>query len=209
MNATQRKRVGILLFPDVEVLDFAGPYEVLSAARWDEATRWQAEGPFDVRLVGERAGPVRCYGGMEVVADTAIADCPALDLLLVPGGWGTRREAANAALVAWIRERAGRAELTASVCTGARLLATAGVLDGRRATTHWNSLGWLEENFPTVKVVRDLHVVDDGDLVTSAGISAGIELSLEIVRRYCGEDVTRNLAHYMEYRYPYDTSRRV
>lgn len=209
MSTGNRRRVGIVLFDDVEVLDFAGPYEVLSAARLEEATRWETDGPFEVLLVAEKAGPVRCYGGMQVLADTALAECPMLDLLLVPGGWGTRKQTGNDSLIAWIRERGRQAELTASVCTGARLLATAGLLDGRRATTHWNSLAWLEENFPAVKVERDMHVVDDGDIVTSAGISAGIELSLALVNRYCGEEVTRNLARYMEYRYPYDNSRRV
>jgi transcriptional regulator GlxA family with amidase domain len=209
MNDENRKRVGILLFPDVEVLDFAGPYEVLSAARLDEESRWETQSPFDVLLVAEHEGLVKCYGGMQVLADNTFADCPPLDVLLVPGGWGTRGEAANARLLSWIRERSLQAEVTASVCTGARLLATAGLLDGRRATTHWNSLSWLEQSFPAVRVERNLHVVEDGDIVTSAGISAGIELSLALVKRFCGEAIARNVARYMEYRYPDDNSRHV
>jgi transcriptional regulator GlxA family with amidase domain len=205
----ERKRVGIVMFDNIEVLDFAGPYEVLTAARLDESRRWETQSPFEVLLVAERAGAVACYGGMRVMADATLADCPPLDILLVPGGWGTRKETGNRDLVAWIRDRAAAAELTASVCTGARLLAAAGVLDGRRATTHWNSLPWLKENYPKVRVEEKLHVVDDGDLVTSAGISAGIELSLALVERYCGAEITRNVARYMEYRYPADNSRRV
>jgi len=208
MTKAVQKTVGILMFDDVEVLDFAGPYEVLKGARLDEATRWETDSPFDVRLVAQ-ADVVRCHGGMKVLADHRLEDCPPLDWLVVPGGWGTRREAGNAALVGWIGERSRSASLTASVCTGARLLAAAGVLDGRRATTHWNSLGWLAENYPKVKVERHLHVVDDGDLVTSAGISAGIELALSLVARECGDAVVRNLARYMEYPYPHDNSRRV
>jgi transcriptional regulator GlxA family with amidase domain len=209
MSESKRRRVGIVMFDDVEVLDFAGPYEVLTAVRLDESKRWETQSPFDVQLVAEHERPVRCYGGMKVIPDTTLQNCPPLDVLLVPGGWGTRSQTANQALVDWIRERSGKAELTASVCTGARLLATAGLLDGRRATTHWNSLSWLAQTFPEVRVERDLHVVDDGDLITSAGISAGIELSLELVKRYHGDDATRNVARYMEYRYPYDNSRRV
>ena len=208
MNESGRKIVGVLLFDDVELLDFAGPCEVLQGARLDEATRWQTESPFDVRLIAQ-ADIVRCHGGMKIVVDHRLEDCPPLDWLIVPGGWGTRRETGNAALVAWIVERSRAASLTAAVCTGARLLAAAGVLDGRRATTHWNSLGWLADTYPAVKVERHLHVVDDGDLVTSAGISAGIELALSLVERECGESVTRNLARYMEYRYPQSNDRRV
>lgn len=208
MAQSARKTVGVVMFGDVEVLDFAGPYEVLKGARLDEKTRWEVDSPFDVRLVAQ-TDVVRCHGGMKVVMDHRLDDCPPLDWLVVPGGWGTRREAGNATLVGWIRERSRQAALTASVCTGARLLAAAGVLDGRRATTHWNSLGWLAENYPKVQVERHMHVVDDGDLVTSAGISAGIELALSLVERECGQAVTRNLARYMEYPYPYDNRRRV
>jgi transcriptional regulator GlxA family with amidase domain len=146
---------------------------------------------------------------MRVIVDHLLDDCPPLDWLLVPGGWGTRREAGNRTLVSWIGERSRGASLTASICTGARLLAAAGLLDGRRATTHWNSLGWLADNYPKVKVEQHLHVVDDGNLLTSAGISAGIELALALVARECGEAVTHNLARYMEYPYPHDNSRRV
>jgi transcriptional regulator GlxA family with amidase domain len=205
----ERKRVGIVLFENVEVLDFAGPYEVLTAVRLDEAKRWDTKSPFDVLLVAEALAPINCYGGMRVIPDHTLDACPSLDILIVPGGWGTRQEIANAHLVNWIRDRGQKATLTASVCTGARLLATAGLLNGRRATTHWNSLGWLKENFPQVRVEDALHVVDEGDLITSAGISAGIELALRIVERHFGNDVARNTAHYMEYRYPYDNTRRV
>lgn len=205
----ERKRVGILMFENIEVLDFAGPWEVLTAVRLDEGRRWETESPFEVLLVAERADPVRCYGGMRVIPDATLAGCPPLDILLVPGGWGTRKETGNRELVAWIRDRAAAAELTASVCTGARLLAAAGVLDGRRATTHWNSLAWMKENHPRVRVEEKLHVVDDGDVVTSAGISAGIELSFTLVERYFGDEAARNVARYMEYRYPVDNTRRV
>ena len=208
VTESSRKKVGIVLFDDVEVLDFTGPYEVLMGARRDEKTRWEVDSPFDVRLVAQ-ADVVRCHGGMRVLADHRLEDCPPLDWLIVPGGWGTRREAGNATLLNWIAARSRQAALTASVCTGARLLAAAGVLDGRRATTHWNSLGWLAENYTRVRVERELHVVDDGDLVTSAGISAGIELALSLVSRECGDEVTRSLARYMEYPYPQDNRRRV
>lgn len=203
-----RKTVGVVLFDDVEVLDFTGPYEVLAGARLDESARWQTDSPFDLRLVAQ-GDVVRCYGGMRVNTDHRLDDCPPLDWLIVPGGWGTRRETDNAALVGWIGERSRQAALTASVCTGARLLAAAGVLDGRRATTHWNSLDWLAESYPQVRVERDLHVVDDGDVVTSAGISAGIDLAMTLVARECGEAVATQLARYMEYPYPQDNRRRV
>jgi len=207
--AMERKSVGIVLFADVEVLDFTGPYEVFTAARLDEARRREEPSPFAVHLAAETREPVTTAAGMRVLPDCILADCPRLDILCVPGGWGTRREIKNAALLAWLRQRAAEAELVTSVCTGSMLLGAAGLLDGRRATTHWRSLDWMRSSFPKVEVVPDRHVVEDGDLLTSAGISAGIDLALRVVGRCCGEAVARATARHMEYAYSTSDARRV
>jgi transcriptional regulator GlxA family with amidase domain len=204
-----RKRVGIVVFPDVEVLDFCGPFEVFSVTRLDESRRREEPSPFEVWLVAEQAGPVVATGGMKVIPDHTLDTCPPLDILVVPGGWGTRAEIKNARLLGWIAERAGKVETLTSVCTGSMLLGQAGLLDGRHATTHWRSLGWMRESFPAVTVEEKLHVVEDGHVLTSAGISAGIDMALRVVARYHGEAVARNTARNMEYRYPDDNSRRV
>jgi transcriptional regulator GlxA family with amidase domain len=204
-----RKRVGILVFPNVEVLDFCGPFEVFSIARLGEEWRRDEPSPFEVVLVAERAGTVAATGGLKVTPDFTIDDCPPLDVLVVPGGWGTRAEIDNERLVAWIRERGRGVETLASVCTGSMLLGRAGLLDGRRATTHWRSLGWMRDSLPDVEVVDDEHVVTDGRVLTSAGVSAGIDLALRVVARYCGERVAREAARMMEYPFPDDNSRRV
>jgi transcriptional regulator GlxA family with amidase domain len=204
-----RKRVGIVVFPEVEVLDFCGPFEVFSVTRLDEARRREEPSPFEPLLVAEAAGPVTATGGMRVLPDHTLESCPPLDVLVVPGGWGTRREIQNPRLLGWIRERAAGVETLTSVCTGSMLLGQAGLLNGRRATTHWRSLPWMRESFPKVTVEETLHVVEDGHVLTSAGISAGIDMALRVVARYHGEAVARNTARHMEYRYPDDNSRRV
>jgi transcriptional regulator GlxA family with amidase domain len=204
-----RKRVGILVFPDVEVLDFCGPYEVFLATRLDEERRREEPSPFDVFIIAENEGPVMASGGLRVLPDHTLADCPAIDVLVVPGGWGTRREINNASLISWITQRAEQVETLTSVCTGAMLLGRAGLLDGRRATTHWRALDWMRESLPEVTVEDQLHVVEDGHVVTSAGISAGIDMALRVVARYFGEDIARATARHMEYRFPGDNSRRI
>lgn len=204
-----RKRIGILIFADVEVLDFCGPFEVFSTTRLDEAKRREGVSPFEVLLIAERVEPVVTAGGMRVTPDVTLETCPRLDLLVVPGGWGTRREIDNAPLIAWIAERGRQVETLTSVCTGAMLLGRAGLLDGRRATTHWRSLDWMHDSFPAVTVERALHVVEDGNLLTSAGISAGIDMALRVVARHCGEAVARATARHMEYPFPDDNRRRV
>ena len=204
-----RKRVGILIFDLVEVLDFAGPFEVFSVTRLDDARRLEELSPFEVLLVAERASPVTATGGLTVAPHVAIDQCPPLDVLVVPGGWGTRRELKNSALLAWIAKRGAAAETLTAVCTGSMLLGKAGLLGGRRATTHWRSLDWMAGSFPDVTVERTLHVVEDGNVFTSAGISAGIDMALRVVTRYCGEAVGRATARHMEYPYPDDNRRRI
>ena len=204
-----RKRIGILIFPDVEVLDFCGPFEVFSVTRLNEAARREEPSPFEVLLVAEQTDPVLTTGGMQVTPQHTLESCPPLDVLVVPGGWGTRAEIKNARLLAWIRERAKQVETLTSVCTGSMLLGQAGLLDGRHATTHWRSLQWMRDSFPSVTVEEKLHVVEDGHVLTSAGISAGIDMALRVVARYHGEAVAKNTARNMEYRYTEDNSRRV
>lgn len=204
-----RKRVGIVVFNDIEVLDFCGPFEVFSVTRLDEEKRREEPSPFQVLLVAEQDGPVVTTGGMTVLPTCTFETCPRLDILVVPGGWGTRTELANPVMLAWLRARAADVELLTSVCTGSMLLGFAGLLEGRRATTHWRSLAWMRQSFPMVTVEEDLHVVEDGTLVTSAGISAGIDMALRVVARYCGESVARATARHMEYPYPDDNRRRI
>lgn len=203
------KRVGILIFPAVEVLDFCGPYEVFSVTRLDEARRREESSPFEVLLVAESVEPVTATGGLRVIPDATLETCPPLDILVVPGGWGTRREISNRRVLTWISERAKQVETLTSVCTGAMLLGQAGLLDGRRATTHWRSLDRMRQSFPAVTVEDNLHVVEDGHVVTSAGISAGIDMALRVVTRVFGEAVGRATARHMEYPFPDDNRRRV
>lgn len=205
----RRATVGIVVFDDVEVLDFCGPFEVFSVVRLDEETRREEPSPFDVGLVGETADPVTTKGGMTVTPRWAFDNCPALDLLLVPGGWGVRRQLENPLLLDWLRERGREVERLCSVCTGSLLLGAAGLLDGRRATTHWRALDWMAELLPAVEVVRDRHFVRDGSVWTAAGISAGIDLSLRIVAAINGEETARATARYMEYPWPESDARRI
>ncbi len=206
---SQRKRVGILIFPNVEVLDFCGPYEVFSVVRLNEDRRREEPSPFEVLLIAERDEPVGASGGLRVLPDATISTCPPLDVLVVPGGWGTRKEIDNRNLIRWIADRGRSAETLTSVCTGAMLLGRAGLLDGHRATTHWRSLGWMRDSFPAVTVEDRLHVVEEGRIFTSAGISAGIDMALRVVLRYHGEAVARATARHMEYPFPDDNRRRV
>jgi len=205
----KRIEVAILVFPDVELLDFCGPYEALSACRLDESRRREEPSPFAPRLVGATRDAVACANGPRFLPDVTRADCPVPDVLLVPGGWGVRAALDDAALVAWIRETGRKAGVVAGVCTGSMLLGKAGLLEGRRATTHWRSLDWMRASYPGVTVVADAHVVEDGTVLTSAGISAGIDLGLRLVARFCGEPVAQATADHMEYAYSTDNARRV
>ena len=205
----ERKRVGIVLFENIEVLDFCGPFEVFSVVRLNEERRREDPSPFEVLLVAEKNDPVVTTGGMKVIPDHTFKSCSKLDILVVPGGWGTRKELKNPAMLDWLRIRAAEVETLTSVCTGSMLLGFAGLLDGCHATTHWRSLDWMRESFPAVTVEYDKHVVEDGRILTSAGISAGIDMALKVVSRYYGEAIARATARHMEYPFPDQNARRV
>lgn len=204
-----RRRVGIVLFDDIEVLDFCGPFEVFSAVRLNEDRRREEPSPFEVLLVAERQGPVTATGGMTVSPHYAFENCPRLDIVVCPGGWGTRKESKNPVMLGWLRTRAAEAETVTAVCTGSMLLGFAGLLNGLHATTHWRSLDWMRDSFSSVTVEYDKHFVEDGRVFTSAGISAGIDMSLRVVARYLGEGVARATARHMEYPYPESDARRI
>ena len=205
----ERKRVAIVLFDDIEVLDFCGPLEVFSAVRLDEGKRREEPSPFELFLVAQDSSPVTTTGGMKVIPHYNFENCPRLDILVVPGGWGTRRELKNPAMLDWLRLRAPEVETLTSVCTGSMLLGFAGLLNGLHATTHWRSLDWMRDSFPSVIVEYDKHVVEDGRVVSSAGISAGIDMALKVVARYFGEGIARATARHMEYPYPENNARRI
>jgi len=205
----KRYQVGILIFPDVEVLDFAGPFEVFSVTRLNEERRREELSPFDVKLIAENLQPVVASGGLRVLADYNLNNCPPLEILEIPGGWGTRTQIENKLLIDWIAKLGKEVETLTSVCTGSMLLGRARLLDGLRATTHWRALDWMRDSFPDVTVESELHVVEHGRVLTSAGISAGIDMALRVVARYCGETVARATARHMEYPFPDNNARRI
>ena len=190
--------VAILIFDDVEVLDFCGPFEVFSTARPAGENNDEAR-LFEVVTIAEEARTIRCRGGLLVQPHHTIAAHPVLDILVVPGGWGTRRERRNDRLLDWIVDQDRSTKITASVCTGAFLLAERGLLDGRRATTHWASIEWMRQQYPDVLMVEDERVVDAGHIVTSAGVSAGIDMALHLVASLHGRETASWTARRMEY----------
>jgi transcriptional regulator GlxA family with amidase domain len=196
-----RKTVGILIFDDVEVLDFAGPFEVFSRTRTvagADSRRSDDSAPFAVFTVGRTRDVVTAIGGLRVLPHHGWSDAPPIDILVIPGGFGTRALLGDEPTLAWIRQSAARASQVTSVCTGALLLAKAGLLRGRRATTHWAALDLLASIDPTIEVQKDQRVVSD-TIVTSAGVSAGIDMAFSVVETLCGRAVADETAHYIEY----------
>ena len=182
---------GILLFDDVEELDFAGPFEVLTAASaLEKADR--------VVTIAEKSGLVRCAKGLRVLPDHAFADAPPLDVVLVPGGQGTRREVANPVLIDWLRKAGAGCRFVTSVCTGALLLHEAGFARGKRVTTHWGFVETLRGR-GDVTVLERVRYVRDGNLVTAAGVSAGIDMALWLVGQLHTPELARTVQRYIEY----------
>jgi transcriptional regulator GlxA family with amidase domain len=191
------RKVAILIFPDVELLDFAGPYEVFTSASSVVA----GEAPFEVYTVGETGATIRTRYGLQVTPDYAVAACPPPDILVVPGGRGTRAVITNAALVAWVKAVDGQTALTTSVCTGSLVLGAAGLLDGLQATTHHSAYDELTAAAPKTSVVRGVRFVDNGRIITSAGVQAGMDMALHVVARLHGDDVAQQTADHIEYRW--------
>ena len=183
--------IGILLFDGLEELDAIGPWEVFTMAGLQQ----------DVTVVGIAAStePVRCAKGLRILPDCSMADAPALDLLLVPGGQGTRRVVDDAGLIDWIRQTAASCRWVTSVCTGALLLCEAGLAEGKRVTTHWGYLPTLRERYPKTQVLEQRRYVRDGNLVTAAGVSAGIDMALWLVGQEWGVACARDVQRAMEY----------
>jgi transcriptional regulator GlxA family with amidase domain len=194
----QKRTVAILIFDDVELLDFAGPFEVFSSVR---NLTGDHERLMDVFAVAESLTPVQCRNGLVVQPERTIDECPPVDVLVIPGGAGVRPALERSNLVEWVRTRAQEVELTVSVCTGSFLLAQAGLLSGRPATTHWERINEMRERFPDVEIVEDERWVDTGEIITAAGVSAGIDVALHVVRRLYGADVARATALGIEYDY--------
>ena len=196
-----RKNVGILIFDDVEVLDFAGPYEVFSRTRTvpgPESRRSEESAPFRVFTVARTEREITATGGLRVFPDHSFDNAPPIDVLLVPGGFGTRPLLEDDETLAWIRETSARAQRTTSVCTGSLVLARADLLGGRRATTHWGAIELLASLDPRVEVVPDVRFVDDG-ILTSGGVAAGIDMAFHLVEQECGREVADETARYIDY----------
>lgn len=190
--------VGIYVYPDVEILDFAGPYEVFTAAsRVFKRSNPELPEPFSTFSVARESGTVRARAGLVVTPDFSFENHPAIELLLVPGGVVTA-ELDTPAVAGWIARASITAEITASVCTGSFLLAQAGLLDGRVATTHWEDIAEMRAMFPAVTTVEQRRWVDEGAIVTSAGISAGIDMSLHLVERIAGRELALKTARQMD-----------
>jgi transcriptional regulator GlxA family with amidase domain len=204
-----KKTVGILIFNDVEVLDFCGPFEVLSVVRVDEEKRLESSSPFDIKLIAPTKETITTRGGMRVLPDYSLKDAPSLDILIVAGGMGTRKLMYDREVLEFVKKKETEVELLTSVCTGSLILANAKLLDGLSATTHWKSLDYMQNEFKDVKVCFDKNFVEDKKFISSAGISAGIDMTLFIVKKYFGEDIARNTAKHMEYPYIKNSDRKI
>jgi len=193
-------RVGIFLYDEVEVLDFSGPFEVFTtASRVKHNFQPDVEPPFEVITLAASLEPVQARGGLTILPQASLTNHAHLDILIVPGGAFTP-ELERPDIIDWVKRSAADAKITASVCTGAFLLARAGLLHGKPATTHWEDIPALHA-FPGIDVVANRRWVDTGRLITSAGIAAGIDMCLHIVARLEGIELAQRTARQMEYKW--------
>jgi transcriptional regulator GlxA family with amidase domain len=191
---TTVRHIGIFFFAEVEELDAIGPWEVL--AHWTQT--WPDDG-WRVFTFSEPGGEIRCAKGLTVRVERSEADRPKLDVLIYPGGRGTRPQLEDAARLDWVRHKSREGTLMTSVCTGSLVYAAAGLLRGRPATTYWRALAHLQELEPTVQLRPDARFVDDGDVITSAGVSAGIGMALHVVARLAGAQRAKQVRRGIQY----------
>ena len=182
-------RLAAVLFEGFETLDVFGPLQIFG----------NAPDVFEIFTVAPASGPVRSRQGQRVVAEYDLHSCPEPEALLVPGGWGTRELVDDEHFIEWLGARGREASLTMSVCTGAALIARAGLLDGKRATTNKLAFDWVRSHGPEVEWQTHARWIDEGEVVTSAGVSAGIDMALSVIARLVGEDRARLLADLAEY----------
>ncbi|MFW6124689.1 MAG: DJ-1/PfpI family protein [Pirellulales bacterium] len=191
---TETRLLAVVLYPGFELLDVCGPAEMFGSL----GNRMR------VITVGEQEGPVASTQGPRLVADYTFVDCPQVDLILVPGGFGTFAQLDNAVLLDWLKNRAAEAEIVTSVCSGASILAKAGLLDDRRATTNKQFYSVCTAQGPNVEWVKEARWVDDGNIVTSSGVSAGMDMALHVIARLYGTDVAEGIANGTEYQWHRD-----
>ncbi len=189
-----KKNTAILLFDDVEVLDFAGPFEVFSVT--NELNDYSL---LNIYTVAVEEKPIMAKNGLSVNPDHELSEAPKPDLLILPGGYGTRKLLNRPDVMDWINKHAATAEKVMSVCTGALLLARAGLLKGLKVTTHYQLFDELAELEPNLEIVKDERFTDNGKILTSAGVSAGIDMSLYVIGLLYGKDKARKTAEYIEY----------
>lgn len=190
-------KIGALIFPGFELLDLFGPLEMFGLLKDD----------FSIELVAKAAGPVVSNQQVSAHADWDLANAPAFDILLVPGGSGARRVATDTAQLGWIAARGAEATLTLSVCTGALLLGKAGVLEGRKATTNKAAFNWVADQVPGANWVAQARWVEDGPVLTSSGVSAGMDMSLRVIERLHGPEKAEQVALWAEYTWHRDPDR--
>lgn len=188
------KNIGIYIYDEAEVLDFSGPFEVFSVA-----SRFLDENEkFNVFFVSEKNTVIKARGGFCVQSHYTFENCPSIDVLIVVGGVHTA-EVKNTNVTSWVAKVAKKAKLVTSVCTGAFILAQAEVLTSQKVTTHWEDIVDLEKDFPSLDVQKNVRWVDEGDIITSAGISAGIDMSLHLVSKIRSNDLAKQTAKQMDF----------
>lgn len=188
--------VGILLFNEVEVLDFAGPFEVFSITTYSDTDNK----PFIVKTISETGNMINARNGLKIKPDYNFNDKINFDILIIPGGYGAEKiEIHNLKVIEWIKNQFNNVDILASVCTGSFLLAKTGILDNKNVTTHWMDIKKLQNDFPKIKVHKNIKYIEDGKIITSGGVSAGINMSLYIIEKLLNKDIARYTAKRMEY----------
>lgn len=188
--------VVILLFNEVEVLDFAGPFEVFSLTTYPDTDNK----PFIVKTISETGNMINARNGLKIKPDYNFNDKIDFDILIIPGGYGAEEiEINNLNVIKWIKNKFNNVDILASVCTGSFLLAKTGILDDKNATTHWMDIKKLQNDFPKIKVHKNIKYIEDGKIITAGGVSAGINMSLYIIEKLLNKDIARYTAKRMEY----------